>query len=63
LLFFYSIEIYSEMVDNVAGDDVEPKPAKNEASGEASGVGSDDVKPTINVKPFKVKIPTVCFFG
>ena len=37
------------MVDNVAGDDVEPKPAKNEASG--------DVKPTVNVKPFKVKIP------
>ena len=41
------------MVDNVAGDDVEPKPAKIEAS----GVGSGDVKPTVNVKPFKVKIP------
>jgi len=37
------------MVDNVAGDDVESKPSKNEASG--------DVKPTVNVKPFKVKIP------
>ena len=36
------------MVDNVADDDVEPKPAKNEASG--------DVKPTVNVKPSKVKI-------
>jgi len=41
------------MVDNVAGDDVEPKPAKIEAS----EVGSSDVKPTVNVKPFKVKIP------
>jgi len=40
------------MVDNAAGDDVEPKPAKNEASSDASG----DVKPTVNVKPFKVKI-------
>jgi hypothetical protein len=40
------------MVDNVAGDDVEPKPAKIEAS----GVGFDDVKPTVNVKPFKVFI-------
>jgi len=37
------------MVDNVTGDDVEPKPAKIEASG--------DVKPTVNVKPFKIKIP------
>jgi len=44
------------MVDNVAGDDVEPKPAKNEASSDASGVGSGDVKPTVNVKLFKVKI-------
>jgi len=33
----------------VTGDDVEPKPAKIEASG--------DVKPTVNVKPFKIKIP------
>ncbi|AES91911.1 hypothetical protein MTR_4g120790 [Medicago truncatula] len=40
------------MVDNVADDDVEPKPAKNEASGEGSG----NVKPTINLKPFKVQI-------
>ena len=32
------------MVDNAAGDDVEPKPTKNEASGDASGEGSDDVK-------------------
>jgi len=45
------------MVDNAAGDDVEPKPAKNEAFGDASGEGSGDVKPTVNVKPFKVKIP------
>jgi len=37
------------MVDNLAGDGVEPKPAKIEASG--------DAKPTVNVKPFKVKIP------
>jgi len=37
------------MVDNVTGDDVEPKSTKNEASG--------DVKPTVNVKPFKVQIP------
>jgi len=41
------------MVDNVAGDDVEPKPAKNEASSDAFG----DVKPTVNVKSFKVNIP------
>jgi len=34
------------MVDNVAGDDVEPKLAKNGGSGEGSG----DVKPTVNVK-------------
>jgi len=45
------------MVDNAAGDDVESKPAKNEASGDASGEDSGDVKPTVNVKPFKVKIP------
>ena len=32
----------------MVGDDVEPKPAKNEAPG--------DVKPTVNVKLFKVKI-------
>jgi len=44
------------MVDNVAGDDVEPKPPKTEASDDASGVGSGDVKPIVNVKPFKVKI-------
>jgi len=44
------------MVDNAAGDDVEPKLAKNEALGDASGKGSGDVKPTVNVKPFKVKI-------
>jgi len=37
------------MVENGAGDDVEPKPAKKEAS--------SDVKPTVNVKPFQVKIP------
>jgi len=37
------------MVDNLADDDVEPKLAKIEASG--------DVKPTVNVKPFNVKIP------
>jgi len=46
------------MVENVADDDVEPKPTKIEASG--LGVGSDvasvDVKPTKDVK-FKVKIP------
>ena len=41
------------MDDNVADDDVEPKPAKNEGSGEGSG----DVKPTDNLKPFKVQIP------
>ena len=51
------------MVDNVAGDDVEPKPAKNEASGNASGVGSGDVKPTVNVKPFKVKISFQAHIG
>ena len=43
------------MVDNVAGDDVEPKPAKNEASG--------DVKPTNKVKPFKVKISFQAHIG
>ena len=36
------------MVDNAEGDEVEPIPAKNEAS--------DDVKQPVNVKPFKVKI-------
>ena len=41
------------MVDNVADDDVELKPAKNEGSGEGSG----DVKQTVNLKPFKVQIP------
>jgi len=45
------------MVNNVTDVDVEPKPAKNEASGDAFGEGSGDVKPTVNVKPFKVKIP------
>jgi len=45
------------MINNVAGDDVEPKSARNEASGDASGEGSGDVKPTVNVKPFKFKIP------
>ena len=46
LLFCYSI--HTVMVENVADDDVEPKPAIIEASG--------DVKPTVNVK-LKVKIP------
>ena len=41
----------------MAGENVEPKLAKIEASDDASGVGSSDVKPTVNVKPFKVKIP------
>jgi len=41
------------MVDNGAGDDVEPKSAKKEASGDASG----DVKLTVNVKLFRDKIP------
>ena len=41
------------MVDNVASDEVEPKPTKNEASGDGSG----DVKPTTNMKAFKVKTP------
>ena len=40
------------MVENVVEDGVEPKPGKNKASGEGSGVG----KPTNEVK-FKVKIP------
>ena len=46
------------MVENVAEDDVEPKPGKNKASGEASGVGvgSGEGKQTNDVK-FKVKIP------
>ena len=37
------------MVENVADDDVEPKTTKIEAFG--------DVKPTVNEKSFKVKIP------
>jgi len=41
------------MVDNFADDDVEPKLAKKEVSGEGSG----DVKPTDNLKSFKVQIP------
>ena len=45
------------MVDNGAGEDVEPKPAKKEASDDASGEDSSDVKPTVNVKPFRLKIP------
>jgi len=45
------------MVDNVAGDEVEPKPAKTEAFDDGSGESFGDVKPTANVKPFKVKIP------
>jgi hypothetical protein len=40
------------MVEHVAEDGVEPKPGKNKASGESSGVG----KPPNDVK-FKVKIP------
>ena len=47
------------MVDNVADDDVEPKPAKNESSDEGSG----DVKPTVNLKPFKVEIPMQAGIG
>jgi len=43
------------MVENVAEDGVEPKPGKNKASGKASGVGSDEGKPTNDVK-VKVKI-------
>ena len=42
------------MVKNVADDGVEPKPAKIEAFG--IGVGSNDVKPTVDVK-LKGKIP------
>jgi len=46
------------MVENVAEDGVEPKPAKTKASdvGVGSGVASGDVKRTKDVK-FKVKIP------
>jgi len=46
------------MVENVADDGVEPKPAKFEASGVGVGFGvaSGDVKPTKDVN-FKVKIP------
>ena len=48
----------SDVVENVAEDGVEPKPGKNKASGVGvgSGVASDHVKPTNDVK-FKVKIP------
>ncbi|AES60308.1 hypothetical protein MTR_1g043440 [Medicago truncatula] len=52
-------KIYSKMVDNAADDDVEPKTAKNEASGEGSG----DVKPTVNLKSFKVQIPIQARIG
>ena len=48
-----------EMVDKVADDDVEPKPAKKEGSGEGSG----DVKPSFNFKPFKVQIPIQARIG
>nr|ABN05884.1 hypothetical protein MtrDRAFT_AC149032g33v2 [Medicago truncatula] len=53
------------MVDNVAGDDVESKSGKNEASGEVSGKGSSDVKPTVSLKPkpFKVQIPIQARIG
>jgi len=44
------------MGENVAGDDDEPKPGKIKASDEAFGVGSGDVKPTVLMKPVKVKI-------
>jgi len=47
------------MADNVVNDDVEPKPVKNEGSGE----GSSDVKPTVNLKPFKVQIPMQAQIG
>jgi len=56
------------MVENVAEDDVEPKPANLKASGKAFGVGvgssvaSGDVKPTKDVK-FKVKIPFKAHIG
>jgi len=40
------------MVDNVAGDDVKPKPAKNKASGEGSCEGAlYPPKCTIGVAP------------
>jgi len=42
------------MLENVADDGVEPKPAKIEAYG--IGVSSGDVKPTVDVK-LKDKIP------
>jgi len=46
------------MIENVAEDDVELKPGKNKAFGEASGVGVGfrEGKLTNDVK-FKVKIP------
>jgi len=47
------------MVESVADDNVEPKPDKIEAS----DVGSGDVKPTVHVKPFKVKIPFQAHIG
>jgi len=46
------------MVENVADDDVESKPAIIEAS----GVASNDVKPNVDVK-FKVKIPFQAHIG
>ena len=46
------------MVEKVAEDGVEPKPAKSKAFGVASG----DVKPTKDVK-FKVKIPFLAHIG
>ena len=48
-----------EMVDKVADDGVEPKPAIKEGSGEGSG----DVKPSFNFKPFKVQIPIQARIG
>ena len=56
------------MVENVVDDAVEPKPDKNKASVEASGVGvgssvaSGDVKPTKQVE-LKVKIPFQAHIG
>ncbi|AES88631.1 transmembrane protein, putative [Medicago truncatula] len=62
LAWLKSHKINSDVVENVADEGVEPKPAKIEASDEASsvdvgsGVASGDVKLTVDVK-FKVKIP------
>jgi len=56
------------MVENMADDGVEPKPAKIEAFDKASGVdvgsgiASGDVKPNVDVK-FKVKIPFQAHIG